>query len=87
MAKTRRNEKTVEIHEMYVIRTRSGSLPPLCSECLAGDAIMVHPEEAAVIAAIPWRVVYRLVESERIHYKEAPNGSLLVCIKSLLTEK
>ena len=83
VAKTRRTEKTVEIHEFYVIRTASGSLPPLCSECQTADAIMVAPEQAAVIAAVPVRTVYRRVETEMVHYKEGP-GSMLVCVKSLL---
>jgi hypothetical protein len=83
VAKRRRTEKTVEIHEVYVIRQTSGPLPALCVECQAGDALMVAPEQAAVIAAVPVRTIYRWVETEIIHYKEAPGGSLIVCVKSL----
>ena len=67
MAKTRRTEKTVEIHEFYVIRSASGSLPALCVECLTGDAIMVTPEQAAVIAAVQVRMINRWVEAGVIH--------------------
>jgi len=28
-------------------------------------------------------MIYRWVETGAIHYKEAPNGSLIVCVKSL----
>jgi hypothetical protein len=83
VAKKRRTEKTVEIHEVYVIRQTSGSLPALCVECPTGDAIMVAPEQAAVIAAVPVRTIYRWVETRMIHYKETPDGSLIVCVKSL----
>ena len=83
MAKNRRTEKTVEIHEVYIIRSASGSLPALCAECSTGDAIMVAPEQAAVIAQVPARMIYRWVEAGTIHYKEEPNGSLIVCVKSL----
>ena len=83
MAKRRRTEKTVEIHEVYVIRQTSGALPALCVECPTGDAILVAPEQAAVIAAVPVRMIYRWVEAGMIHYKEAPDGSLTVCVKSL----
>lgn len=83
MAKKRRTEKTVEIHEVYVIRQTSGALPALCVECPTGDAIMVAPEQAAVIAAVPVRTIYRWVETKMIHYKESPDGSLIVCVKSL----
>ena len=82
MAKTRRTEKTVEIHEFYVIRSTSGSLPALCVECSTGDAIMVPPEQAAVITAVPVQMINRWVETGVIHYKKEPNGSVIVCLKS-----
>jgi hypothetical protein len=83
VAKTRKTEKAVEIHEFYVIRSLSGSLPALCVECSTGDAIMVAPEHAAVVAHVPVRLIYRWVETREIHSKEGPDGSLMVCIKSL----
>ena len=83
VSNTRRTEKTVEIHEFYVIRTASGSLPALCVECSTGDAIMIPPEQAAALAHVPVRMIYRWVETGLIHYKEEPNGSLIVCLKSL----
>ena len=82
MAKTHKTEKSVEIHEIYVIRT-SGSLPALCRECGTGDAIMVAAEQAAVVASVPVRLIYRWVETAVVHYKEAPDGSIMVCLKSL----
>ena len=84
MSRTRRTEKTIEIHEFYVIRTASGSLPALCAECSTGDAIMVAPEQAAAVAHVPVRMIYRWIEIGVIHYTEEPNGSLIVCVKSLI---
>ena len=83
MSKTRRTEKTVEIHEFYAIRTASGSLPALCADCATGDAIMLAPEQAAVLAHLPTRMIYRWVETGAIHYSEVPDGSLIVCVRSL----
>jgi len=83
--KTRRTEKTVEIHEFYAIRTASGSLPALCADCPTGDAIMLAPEQATVLAHIPTRMIYRLVETGAIHYRDTPNGSVIVCVRSLIT--
>ena len=83
MAKTRKTEKAVEIHEFFVIRTTSGSLPALCSECSGGDAIMIAPEQASALAHLPLRSIYRAVETGLVHYKERSDGSLLVCLKSL----
>ena len=83
MAKTRKTEKTVEIHEFYVIRTASGSLPPLCGECSTGDSIMIAPEQVALIASVPVRTIYQWVETEIVHYRQMPNGSIIVCVRSL----
>jgi hypothetical protein len=83
VAKTRRTEKVVEIHEFYVIRSVSGSMPALCWECAAGDAIMVPPEQAAVLAQVSVRMIYRWVETGTIHYRESSTGSIIVCVKSL----
>ena len=85
MKKTRRTEKTVEIHEFYAIRTGSGSLPALCAECSTGDAIMLAPDHAALLSHVPARTIYRLVETGSIHYLEKPDGSLVVCIRTLVT--
>ena len=83
MAKTRKTEKAVEIHEFFVIRTTSGSMPALCGECSSGDAIMIAPEQAAALANLPLRSIYRGVENALVHYRERSDGSLLVCLKSL----
>ena len=87
MKKTRRTEKTVEIHEFYAIRTASGSLPALCADCSTGDAIMPPPDHAALLSHVPTRMIYRLVETGAIHHREAPNGSLVVCVRSLVTAR
>ena len=83
MAKSKRTEKTFEIHEFYVIRTASGSLPALCAECSTSDSIMLSPEQAASIRGVPVRTIYRWVESKLIHYRETPERSLTVCMRSL----
>jgi hypothetical protein len=85
--KTRRTEKTVEIHEFYSIRTASGSLPALCADCPTADAIMLAPEQAAVLTHVPTRMIYRLVETGSIHYSEVTNGSLIVCVRSLVATR
>jgi hypothetical protein len=83
VAKTPKIEKAVEIHEFYVIRTTSGSFPPLCDQCSSGDAFMVSAEQAAAVTHVPLRSIYRGVETGLVHYREAASGSILVCLKSL----
>ena len=83
VTKDRKTEKQVEIHEFYVVRTTSGSLPALCAECSAGDAFMVSPEQASTVTQVPPRTIYRWIESASVHFRETPNGSVLVCLRSL----
>jgi hypothetical protein len=83
LRKSRKSEKTIELHEFYVIRSGSGSLPRLCAECSTGDAFMVTPEQAAAVAAVPVRVIFRWVELGVLHFIEGADGSLAVCLKSL----
>ena len=83
MAKTRKTERAVEIHEFYVIRSTSGSLPALCAECSSGEAFMVAPEQAAALAHLPLRSIYLGVETGVVHYRQGPDGSLVVCLRSL----
>jgi len=85
--KTHRTERIVEIHEFYAIRTASGSLPALCAECSQGDAIMLAPDHAALLSHVPTRMIYRLVETGSIHYREESNGSLMVCVRSVVAAR
>ena len=85
MGRTRRTEKRIEVHERLIIRTASGSLPALCDACSARDAILLPPEHAATLTGIPERLIYQWVEAGAIHYREAPNGKLTVCVKTLMS--
>ena len=73
----------VEIHEYYVIKSVSGSLPALCTECETNDAVMISPEQAAILKQVPVRAIYRQVELGAIHYKEASDGAITICTRSL----
>ena len=44
---------------------------------------MVTPEQAAVIARVPLRVIFRWVELGAIHFIEGTDGSLTICLSSL----
>jgi predicted site-specific integrase-resolvase len=47
------------------------------------DAILLPPEQASTVTGIPVRLIYRWVEAGTIHYREAPNEKLTVCVKTL----
>jgi hypothetical protein len=76
---------TVETHQLLVISRTKGSTQGWCSEC-AGEVPLVKPEEAAVLAGVSPRTIYRRVESGRLHFNESAEGWLLICLGSLLDE-
>ena len=44
---------------------------------------MGTPDEAAILAHVSSRTIYRWVEAETIHFAETPDGLLLICLNSL----
>ncbi len=61
--------------------SRSRERPPQLRRAAA--ARMLTPEEAAPAAGVSVRPAYRLVEDGLIHFKETPDGLLLVCLNKL----
>lgn len=56
-----------------------------CAAC-AQTVMMLTPEEAATVAGVSTRTIYRWVETDRAHFDEAPDGTLRVCLNSLQAE-
>lgn len=44
---------------------------------------MLNQEEAAALAAVTPRTIYRWVEAGQLHFTESPEGRLLICLDSL----
>ena len=53
-----------------------------CSACTP-VAPLLPPHDAAQLAGVSVRALYRLVEDGRIHFKETPDGLLLVCVNNI----
>ncbi len=74
---------TIQTREIIVVH----SALPECSraQCAACGAVvtMVSPEEAARLARVTVRSIYRWVEAARVHYIESPGGRLRICAESL----
>ena len=77
----RRTEITVETHRLLVIRRRRGSVRGWCGRCLA-EVEMITPNEAALLASVSSRTIYRWIEEAKLHFSEELSGSLLVCVDS-----
>ena len=82
MKRRRRMEITVETRQL-VIRRRTNRAPAWCAECSAA-AHWVTPEEAAALAGVTTRSIYRWVEAGHLHFLEAAEPSPLLCLYSLL---
>lgn len=83
MGSSRRTEVLIETHEVWVIR-RPGqaAASAWCGGC-AAHVLMLPPEVAARLLDVTPRAIYRSVEAGRIHFKEAADGTLLICLASL----
>lgn len=82
---------TVDSHELLMIRNtgqlirNTGQRQQMpCSEC-AGQ--MVVSEQAIALVGVSSRVLHREIEAGIIHFAETAEGSLLVCLNSLLLRK
>ena len=79
----RRTEITIEKERVLLIRRRHASAVAWCASCHE-RVRMVTADEAARMAGVSPRTIYRWIEAERLHFIETPEGLLLVCINSLL---
>jgi hypothetical protein len=82
MGKKRTTKITIETERLLVVRHRGQQAPRWCPDCRA-QTLMLKPEEAATIAAVTPRTIYRWVEAGQVHFTEAPDGWLLICLNSL----
>ena len=78
----RRIEITVEKRRLIVLKRQRPSVLDWCTDC--GEQVaMLTPDQAALIANVSSRTIYRRVEAGEMHYTETAEGFLLVCANSL----
>jgi len=78
----KRTEITIEIDEVIHLTSRCGAVRTWCAAC-AREVTMVTPEQAVAITSTSLRTVNRWVERESVHFRETPDGLLLLCADSL----
>jgi len=81
----KKKEITVETHQVTVIRRRSAHRA-WCAAC-AQSVPMVSAEEAAALLGLTVRKVYRLVETDGLHFTETREGWLRLCLDSIQEAK
>ena len=81
-ATKRRTEITVETHRVLRISGSNVSATEWCDRC--GEKVwMITTEQAAILADVTQRLIYRWVEAGSLHPSEKPGAMLLVCVSSL----
>src|SRR5437879_1068066 len=79
--KRKRTEITIETERVLSVSSPR-KVRAWCSAC-NNQVEMLPVDEAAMLAGVDARTIFRWVEAERIHFSETPRGSLLICINSL----
>lgn len=84
MKNRKRSVITIETHEVWVMRKPRQPRLSFCSQC-GTAAQMFEPAEAARLARVSLRTIFRWVEAGVLHFTEAPEGELFICLNSLPT--
>ena len=81
MTKRTKTEVSLEIQEEVAIRAHRISIAncPVCQS----EVLMIPANEAALIAKVKAREIYRFVNSGDLHFTEDRHGLLYVCSESL----
>jgi hypothetical protein len=83
MSKTwKRTEITIESETTVILRRSARVLRAWCGPCGA-ESQMLTPDAAAELVGVTTRAIYVGVECGALHFKELPDGTLLVCGPSL----
>jgi hypothetical protein len=75
-------EITIETRQM-IIRHRARPVLDWCPEC-SSMVQWVAPQEAAALAGVSTRTIYRRVEAGQLHFTETAEQLPLICLDSLL---
>jgi len=78
----RRTEITIEASRLTIIGHVGGATRAWCPLCDAQVEI-VSPDQAATLSRASTRVIHRMVDEEKLHFIETPDGSLLICVNSI----
>jgi hypothetical protein len=79
----RRTEIIIETERLVLVtRGRTRKDHQWCAGCAEGVDMMTT-DDAALIARVTSRTIFRWAESGRVHSSETPDGLLLICSNSL----
>ena len=82
MRTTKRTEITIETKRLVVVTQRKVSVVSWCRQCCQPTK-MITVDEAATVAGVSSRTIYRWADGETLHFTETPEGRLLICRESI----
>ncbi len=81
----RRMEINIKTERLVIVSHRpSARMIAWCDPC-ARTARMLTVDEAAALLRTTARDIYRRVEAAELHFRETPEGALLICLNSLFS--
>jgi hypothetical protein len=78
----KRTEITIETESLVILRSGMDALRAWCQPC-GQESLLLTPEAAAKLAGVTTSVIHARVEDGSLHFKEQPDGTLVVCARSL----
>jgi hypothetical protein len=78
----RRIAITVEKREISISTNAAAREQVYCERC-GREVSMLSVALTAGLAGVPERMVYRWVEAGNVHFRERPDGAILICTESL----
>jgi excisionase family DNA binding protein len=78
----RKTKLTIEIERVLIIRGGTSERRGKCEAC--GELVpLITVDEAAKLAHVGSRSIYKMVEAKRIHFIETSEELLLICFNSI----
>ena len=74
----------IETEQISILFDRTKQDFMFCEKCKA-ESVMLPPEKITEITNFPIREIYRLIESEKVHFAE--KEKVFVCLESLLNQE
>ena len=85
MYRTKRTRITAETREITRVRQVPRPLTAaFCTRCQE-EIFWLDVERTIKKTGLSAREIFRLVEDDRLHFRETPNGNLLICPNSLFS--
>jgi len=76
-------EITVETERLLIIRRRYQAVEEWCHDCRK-LALMIRPDQAAAVSGRTLRAIFADIETGTLHFRELPDGMILICLNTLL---